>query len=109
MADIRRSDGKAAPLVVFPGIALVTLGDIIRRKVARRRAPGTGWSAVEHAVLVAHDLPRGLLYMRPVNAVELLTAAAESARVLDAFDEFLFVTRQDGTWRVIRIGGSPPN
>ena len=113
-ADIRRSDGVAAPLVVFPGIMLDereilgTLVDIIQRKVARRITPGTGWSAVRHAVLVAHDLPRGLFYMHPFNAVDMLMDAVKSARLLDAFDEFLFVTCQEGPWQVIRIAGGPP-
>ncbi len=54
-------------------------------------------------MLVAHDLPRGLFYMRPWKAVELLTRAALSARALDVFDEVLFVARQDGPGKVIRI------
>ena len=87
---------------------LAELADATQRKVARRRAAGTGWSGVQHAMLVAHDLPRGLFYMPPWNAIELLTRAVSSAQALDAFDEVLFVTRQDGLWRVIRIAGGPP-
>jgi hypothetical protein len=94
-----RTDGKAAPLVIMSSGYHITGSEIeesIENKIAKKVKGGAKWkSAVEHSVLVAHDIPRGRIYEGFVfrrEAPKWLRSAASRTHLLQIFDELWFVT-----------------
>jgi hypothetical protein len=93
-----RTDGKAAPLVIMSPGYRISDGEIeesMKNKMLEKIEGQQNWkSAVEHSVLVAHDIPRGRMYEGSVftNAHEWLLRAASRADLLQTFDELWFVT-----------------
>jgi hypothetical protein len=112
---IFRSDGRAAPRVISGGIATSAeeiagiMAATIRNKMARRLQPHSGWEGVQHAILVAHDLPRGRIYQYGFRYADCLRAAASATGVVPVFDEVLFVTVESGSWTAHRIAGGQPS
>jgi len=64
--DSRRSDGKAAPLVIMnPGFTYESseIEESIEKRMMSKMQGMRSWKeTVDHSVLVAHDLPRGEVY-----------------------------------------------
>jgi len=111
--DIRRSDGKASPLVILGGATLIDeneLEESIVRKITDKIDGRTKWKKVDHAVLIAHDLPRGHIYNGFWQPWEkLLKRASRHLNILKAFDEFWLITyRKLSTVEGTRIVGSEP-
>lgn len=107
--DPRRTDGKAAPLVIIsPGFTFrdseieVAIEEMIVSKMHKR----LNWEPVDHSVLVAHDLPRGEVYQGfAMKWNEWLVRVASRVELLQAFDEFWLVTVQDLRGKAQRICG----
>jgi len=92
-----RTDGKAAPLVIIsPGYHIKDseIEESIKSKMVEKIQARPSWkSAVDHSVLVAHDIPRGRVYVPlAVEANKWLLRAASRVDLLQTFDELWFVT-----------------
>lgn len=107
--DPRRTDGKAAPLVIIsPGFTFVdneierSIEKMMMSKIQKR----SKWEPVDHSVLVAHDLPRGEVYQGfGMKWTEWLAQASSRVELLKAFDEFWLVTVQGLRGKAQRICG----
>lgn len=97
--DERRSDGRAAPLVILsPGLDYSDQ-EIVRQIESKLHAKMDGtsrWSvAGDQSVLVAHDLPREQMYEGfAMEWSKWIKRAATRLKVLDVFDEVWLVTFQ---------------
>lgn len=96
---VLRTDGKAAPLVIMSPGYRISDGEIeesMKNKMLEKIEGNQNWkSAVEHSVLVAHDVPRGQMYegfASRAGAHEWLKSAASRVDLLETFDELWFVT-----------------
>jgi len=106
--DWRRSDGVAAPLVIFSGgwilpeaeELLVHVNKTIRRKIQGRSSPG--WGDIDNAVLLLHDLPREQFYMGWHNEGlrELLVRSIDETQTRDSFDEVFWCSYATGRWTI---------
>jgi hypothetical protein len=107
--DPRRTDGKAAPIVIIsPGFTFrdneieKSIEEMMTSKIQKR----PNWEPVHHSVLVAHDLPRGEVYQGfGMKWAEWLARASSRAELLKSFDEFWLVTVQDLRGKAQRICG----
>ena len=116
--DVRRTDGRAAPLVIAsPGYTyndpemVRSLAQALRRKVAQkaRLTSQTGWKCVDHSILVAHDYPRWRMNeLVGVKWAGYLKLAAKEAGVLDSYDELWLVGMGSRLleWEAVQIAGA---
>lgn len=118
--DIRRSDGKAAPIVIMEGGMLVNkelgvvwhLERLVKKCQDKRRSnPPTGWGRVAHSVLLFHDYPRKANYTFAGKDFieeylrEAVVRAPEADHVT-AFDEILLLTYRRLEFELVQITGS---
>jgi hypothetical protein len=123
--DIRRSDGKASPLVIVSGGYIVDAAyehaeveeykRVLKSKAKGRlrTEPPTSWHAVDHSVLLFHDHPRDKMYHGHFFGDLTERAAREAVRQLPeeaaTFDEIAFLTyRSLFDVELLQISGSPP-
>ena len=112
--DSRRSDGKAAPLVIMnPGFTYESseIEESIEKRMMSKMQGMRSWKeTVDHSVLVAHDLPRGEVYQAfGMEWIEWLEKVASKIQVLQMFDEFWLVTGQNIIGKAQRICGKGLN
>jgi len=110
ISDIRRSDGRASPLVTLLGAITYTDEEIKEssaQKIIAKIKGRSQWQPVDRSILIAHDLPRGRYYQGFWNHWEVwLGQVANRINVLQAFDEFWLVTcRSDSSLEAQRICG----
>ncbi len=93
------TDGRAAPLVTMSPGYLIRDSEIeesIENEMVEKIQARAEWkSAVKHAVLVAHDIPRNRMYEGSplrTGAHKWLLSAASRVDLLQTFDELWFVT-----------------
>jgi hypothetical protein len=96
--DPRRSDGRASPLVILSPAASVDtlkLAQGIVNKISEKINGRNRWKKVDHAILIAHDLPREHYYQGFVQPwEELLIIISQHSNIIEAFDEFWLITYQ---------------
>jgi len=94
--DSRRTDGKAAPLVIIGPSIRISDSDIeesIRNKLFEKIENRPRWNQpVHHSILIAHEIPRGRIYQGfAAEWYDLLARAASALDLLNVFDEFWLV------------------
>jgi hypothetical protein len=101
--DPRRSDGLAAPLVIIGGAFMINEAQMeesiqraINNKIQKKAKYPEKWSAFNHSVLIAHDLPRDSMYQAfMMQWKKWLGNAVRRVNVLEVFDEVWLVTYQN--------------
>lgn len=115
--DPRRSDGIAAPMVIIAGGRLIDEDAGIAwyakrlREKSRdrlRRDPPTSWSRADHAILLFHDHPRGMMYQGFGDLTERLLREAVTRCPVEAsnFDEILLLTYRRLEFELLQISGT---
>lgn len=97
--DARRSDGKAAPLVILSSgdhFADEEMEQRVGQMLSKKMADRSRWSvSADRSILVAHDLPREQFYEGfDMEWGKWLKRAAIRWNALSVFDEVWFVTFQ---------------
>jgi hypothetical protein len=110
--DIRRSDGQASPLVILGGAITYSdseIEDSIAEKMIDKMRRRSQWKAVNHAILIAHDLPRHHIYQGFGRPWEVwLERVATRVNILQAFDELWLVTCRRIKLEAEKICGREP-
>ena len=115
--DSRRSDGKAAPMVIMSGGRLIDEEACIAWYVGRlqeksrkrlRLDPPTSWHEADHTILLFHDHPRGMVYQGFGDLTELLLREAVARCPVEAssFDEILLLTYRRLEFELLQISGT---
>lgn len=98
--DPRRTDGRAAPLVIIsPGYLLPKdneltskLADDMKKKMNKKYRHKSKWQAISHSALIAHELPRGIIYQGGcIEWQKHLKKAADEVKLLTVFNELWFI------------------
>lgn len=115
--DPRRSDGRAAPLVIMSGGRLIDeevgiawyVGRLQEKSRKRLRLdPPTSWHEADHTILLFHDHPRGMVYKGFGDSTELLLREAVARCPVEAsnFDEILLLTYRRLEFELLQISGT---
>lgn len=115
--DPRRSDGRAAPIVIMGGGRLIDeeagiawyVGRLQEKSRDRLRLdPPTSWSRADHTILLFHDHPRGMMYQGFGDLTELLLREAVTRCPVEAssFDEILLLTYRRLEFELLQISGT---
>jgi hypothetical protein len=115
--DPRRSDGRAAPMVIMAGGRLIDEEAGIAWYAGRLRAkshgrlrldPPTSWSRADHTILLFHDHPRGMVYKGFGDLTEFLLREAVTRCPVEAssFDEILLLTYRRLEFELLQISGT---